>query len=96
MDAGDIYRADLNDEVARRVLIVSVQRFHDLSARAIVAPELGLPPDEVAPPWRVDLDGTVFAVDMLRSLPVDRLLDRVDRCPADVVERVRAVVRHII
>jgi len=32
---------------------------------------------------------------MLRSLPVDRLIERIDRCPAETMERVRTVVRHI-
>jgi len=96
MEAGDIYRADLNDEVSRQVLVVSTQRFQRLSGRAIVAPAIGVSPDEIAPPWRVESDGDVFAIDMLRTVPVDRLIERVDRCPPDALERVRAVVRHII
>lgn len=95
MDAGDIYRADLNDEVTRRVLVVSTRQFHRLASRAVVVPELRSPPDDVPPPWRIEIDGTVFAVDMLRSLPVDRLVRRVDRCTADTLAAVRRVLRHI-
>ena len=96
MDAGDIYRADLNEEVIRRVLIVSVRQFHRLASRVFVAPELLTPADQVAPPWRVDIDGAVFAVDMLKSLPVDRLVERVGRCQPSVIDEVRRVIQHII
>jgi mRNA-degrading endonuclease toxin of MazEF toxin-antitoxin module len=95
MDAGDIYLADLNDEINHRVLIVSSRQFHRLASRAIVVPELRLPPDDVPSPWRIDVDGTVFAVDMLRSVPVDRLVERVDRCTADTLVTLRRVLRHI-
>lgn len=95
MDAGDIYRADLNEEVSRRVLVVSVRQFHRLARRALVVPELRLPVGEVEPPWRLDIDGVVFAVDMLRSVRVDRLLERDGRCSAAAMTDVRRVLQHI-
>jgi mRNA-degrading endonuclease toxin of MazEF toxin-antitoxin module len=94
-DAGDIHLADLNEERRRHVLVVSNRRFHRLSGRVLVAPELRGGPDDVAFPWRVEVDGTVFAVDLLRSLPVDRLLDRTDRAPAATMVAVRRAVHAI-
>ena len=95
MDAGDIYRADLNEEVSRRVLVVSVRQFHRLSGRALVVPEFRIPVGDVEPPWHLDIDGVVFAVDMLRSVTVDRLVERDGRCPAAAMANVRRVLQHI-
>ncbi len=74
--SGDIHLADLNDEVRRRVLIVSNDRFHAMSGRVLVAPEVPVEIDEVLFPWRVRIDDAVYAVDLLRSLPMERLLER--------------------
>ncbi len=94
-DAGDIHLADLNEERRRHVLVVSNRRFHQLSDRVLVAPELRGDPDDVAFPWRVEVDGRVFAVDLLRSLPAVRLLDRTDRAPAATMAAVRRAVHAI-
>ena len=94
-DAGDIHLADLNEECRRHVLVVSNRRFNRLSGRVLVAPELRGEPDDVAFPWRVEVDGTVYAVDLLRSLPADRLLDRTDRAPAATMAAVRRAVHAI-
>ena len=40
IEAGDIHFADLNEEVRRRVLVVSNARFNSLAGRAMVAPEI--------------------------------------------------------
>jgi len=61
----------------------------------LVAPELALLPGDVTFPWRVTVDDTTFAVDLLRSVPAERLLERVDRAPAGVVKQVEQVLRHI-
>jgi mRNA-degrading endonuclease toxin of MazEF toxin-antitoxin module len=96
IDAGDIYVADLNEEHRRRVLVVSVDRFNCLASRALVAPELpGLVADSDFP-WRVVVDGAVFAVDRLRSLPLARLLQRADRAPAAAMDQIRQVLRTIM
>jgi mRNA-degrading endonuclease toxin of MazEF toxin-antitoxin module len=95
IDAGDIHFADLNEEIRRRVLVVSNARFNSLSGRAMVAPEIFESADAVAFPWRVEIDGAVFAVDLLRSLPTGRLLDRVDRAPAAAMAAVRRAVIHV-
>lgn len=88
-DAGDVHLADLNEERRRHVLVVSNRRFHELSGRALVAPELFGPPEEIPFPWRVEVDGLVFGIDLLRSVPVDRLLDRTGRAPAAAMRSVR-------
>jgi mRNA-degrading endonuclease toxin of MazEF toxin-antitoxin module len=95
MDAGDIHLADLDEERRRRVLVVSNSRFSSLSGRALVAPEILGGPDEVAFPWRVQIDDGVYAIDLLRSLPTARLLERVDRAPAAVMGLVRRALLRI-
>lgn len=92
---GDIYRADLNEERHRLVVVLSPNRFTALSGRAIVVPELGGPPDEVPDPWRVDIDGRVFAVDHLRSVPVARLVEQAGRAPTNAVNDLRRAVRAL-
>lgn len=93
---GDIALADLRDETRLRVLVVSDARFHRLAARAVVVPEVGADADEVLPPWRIEIEASVFAVDLLRSIPTDRLLDVVGRAPAPQFDQVRRAIRHII
>jgi len=93
--AGDVHLSDLNDEERRRVLVVSNRRFHDASRRALVAPELFGEPDAVAFPWRVEVNGVVFALDLLRSLPIERLLDRVDRASASAMAAVERTLTNI-
>ncbi len=95
IEAGDIYVADLNEERRRRVLVVSRGRFHRAAERALVAPEIYGEPDEVPFPWRLHVDDAVYAVDLLRSIPIARLLDRTGRAPADVVEAARRVLINI-
>lgn len=95
IDVGDIHLADLNDELRRRVLVISNGRFHRVSSRALVAPEIVGEPDEVLFPWRVQIDDAVYAVDLMRSLAADRLLDRIDRAPAAAMAEVRRALLNI-
>jgi mRNA-degrading endonuclease toxin of MazEF toxin-antitoxin module len=95
IEAGDIYLADLNEEQRRLVLVVSNARFNRVADRALVAPEIAGGSDEVPFPWRVPIDDAVFAVDLLRSLPVTRLLDRRDRAPHAAMQTVRRAVLNI-
>jgi len=95
MEPGDIHLADLNEERRRHVLVVSAVRFNRATARVLVAPEVLGPPDEVPFPWRVEIEGMVFAVDLLRSLPATRLLDRTGRAAPAAMAQVQRVLRHI-
>ena len=79
IEAGDIHLADLNQERRLPVLVVSSGKFTRLSGRAIVAPAIPGEPDEVPFPWRIEAEGHVFAIDLVRSIPAERLLDRVGR-----------------
>ena len=88
IDGGEVVLADLGGERRHRVLVLSNRNFHRLADRAIVAPEYEGPVDDVAAPWRVEADGAIFAIDLVRSLPLDRLLDAVGS--AGVVEARRA------
>lgn len=94
-DAGDIHLADLNDERRRKVLVVSNRRFHRASGRALVAPAISGEPDEVPFPWRIEVDGEVYAVDLLRSITTGRLLDRVGVAPHEAVLAARRAVVNI-
>jgi mRNA-degrading endonuclease toxin of MazEF toxin-antitoxin module len=75
---------------------VSSGKFTRLSGRVIVAPAVPGEPDEVPFPWRIDAEGHVLAVDLLRSIPADRLLERVGRVTPSVAASVQRVTRHIL
>ena len=95
IDAGDIFLADLNEALRRRVLVISTERFHRASGRTLVAPEIFGDPDEVPFPWRVQIEDGVYAVDLARSVPIDRLLDRTDRATAATMAIVRRALLNI-
>lgn len=95
IDVGDVYTADLNEELRRRVLVVSNSQFHRRVERVIVAPEIVGPHDEVPFPWRVQVDGIVFAVDLVRSVPLARLLHREGRAPHEAMRSVRRALLNI-
>jgi mRNA-degrading endonuclease toxin of MazEF toxin-antitoxin module len=96
IEAGDIHLADVNQERRLHVLVVSSGKFTRLSGRVVVAPAVPGEPDEVPFPWRIDAEGHVFAVDLLRSIPADRLLERVGRVTPSVAASVQRVTRHIL
>ena len=95
IDAGDIYLADLHEERRRRVLVISNSRFNSISGRVLVAPEILGGPDDVPFPWRVPVADAVYGVDLVRSLPADRLLDRTDRASSESMVGVRRALRSI-
>jgi mRNA-degrading endonuclease toxin of MazEF toxin-antitoxin module len=95
IDSGDIVIADLQGERRQHVLVISTARFHEHTGRAIVAPDVALSPLDDEMPWRIVIDGRPFAVDLLRSIPVDRLLDRAGRAPAVAVRAARHAIRAI-
>lgn len=95
IDAGDIHLADLHEERRRHVLVISSRRFHELSGRVLVAPELFSAPDEIAFPWRVQIGDATFAIDLVRSLPATRLLERTDRAPTVAMTLVRRALLNI-
>lgn len=94
-EPGDIYLADLNFETRIQVLVVSPTRFSSSSGRTLVVPQIPGDPDEVQPPWRIEIGGAVFGVDLLRSIPVDRLLTKVSQASFDEFKKVQRAVRHL-
>jgi mRNA-degrading endonuclease toxin of MazEF toxin-antitoxin module len=94
-ESGGVHLADLNEERQCRVLVVSNRRFNQISGRVLVAPEITGDPDEVPFPWRVEVEDAVFAVDLLRSLPAERLLERTSRASATAMHAVRRALRNI-
>jgi mRNA-degrading endonuclease toxin of MazEF toxin-antitoxin module len=91
--AGDIHLADLRDERRWVVLVLSNDRFHRMSERVLVAPGIDVDDDEVLPPWNIRVDGDVFALDLLRSIPTARLLRRTGRASSVDLERARRALR---
>lgn len=96
IESGDIYLADLKQEARLPVLVVSSNKFTRLSGRAVIAPGVPGEPDEMPFPWRIKAEGHVFAIDLLRSIPADRLLERVGRVTPTVASSVQRVMRHIL
>ena len=77
-------------------MVVSDQRFHTLSGRAVVVPVLDAVPD-VLYPWHLEVPGgAVLGVQLVSSISADRLLERIDVVPPDVLLRARRVVRLIV
>ncbi len=95
MQAGDIHLADLGREQRWPVLVVSNDRFHRLSNRALVAPRIAVAADEVIPPWVVPAEDDAFALHLLRSVPMSRLLDRIGRASSTELQRAQRALRHI-
>lgn len=93
--SGDIHLADVNDEVRRRVLVVSNDRFNTVSGRALVAPKVPVEVDEVLFPWRVRIGDAVYVVDLAQSFANTRLLERIDRAPVATMASVRRALLHI-
>jgi mRNA-degrading endonuclease toxin of MazEF toxin-antitoxin module len=77
------------------VLVLSTARFHEYTGRAIVAPGVALAPLADEMPWRITVGEHVFAVDLLRSVPTDRLLERAGRADAGAVRRAQRAIRAI-
>ena len=94
-EPGDIHLADLNEERRRRVLVASNSRFSRAAGRVVVIPEVFGAPDEVPFPWRVNSDGAVFAVDLLRTLPVERLLERTGHASHTALVQIQRAIRLI-
>lgn len=95
INAGDIHVADLDEERRRRVLVISNSRFGHASGRVLVAPEVTGIANEMLPPWRVPIGDAVFAVDLMRSLPTGRLLDRTDRATFEAMSVVRRALLNV-
>jgi mRNA-degrading endonuclease toxin of MazEF toxin-antitoxin module len=93
--AGEIWLADRGEETRRLVFVISDTRFHRLAERAVVAPVL----DEVPAsprPWHVRLsDDNAIAVNQLGTMPIDRLLERVEMASSESSRQARRAVRAI-
>jgi mRNA-degrading endonuclease toxin of MazEF toxin-antitoxin module len=92
--AGEIFLAETHDEQRRRVLVISDRRFHQATARAIVAPSIATVAADQSP-WRPGAEER-FAVDFLTTLPLDRLLEAVGRVDAATLRQAqRAIVMSL-
>jgi hypothetical protein len=47
------------------------------------------------PPWVVPAGDDAFALHLLRSLPMSRLLDRIGRASSTELQRAQRALRHI-
>jgi len=94
IDSGEIWLADLREEERRLVVVVSHEPFHRLTGRVWIVPELvGGEHDDL--PWRLLIDGRVFAVDHLRTISLASLLNRAGSAPAMEMARARRAIRAI-
>lgn len=94
-EPGEIWLADSDGEVRRLVVVISSTRFQRLAERVVIAPLIDRDP-EPRPPWMVPVDARqAIAVNLLGTVPVTRLLERVstlDGAARALVERaVRAI-----
>ena len=75
--------------------MLSDARFHRLAERAVVAPILDVAPQHPRP-WHITLDdGRYVSVNLLSTLPTNRLLRRLGMIAPDQIRRARAAVRTI-
>ena len=95
MDTGDVYLADLGEESRRHVLVLSSSQFHRRSTRVIVAPEFRGARVEEVPPWRIPVGELVFAVDHIRTVEADLLVDDRGAAPFQAVARARRALLAI-
>jgi hypothetical protein len=93
-DVGDICIADVRAERRLAVLVVSVQRFNELSGRVWIAPSIDGPPEDGIP-WRIATGEYVFALDRLISVPTSQLLERAAIAPEIAVAAARRALRLI-
>jgi hypothetical protein len=93
--AGDIHLADLHGERRWSLLVMSNDRFHRASDRVLVAPTIDVDHDEMLPPWFIRIGDEAFALDLLRSIPSSRLLERTGRASSVELRRARIALREI-
>lgn len=94
--AGEIWLADRGEETRRLVFVISDSRFHQLAERAVVAPVLDHVPARVRP-WHIVLgEERTIAVNLAGTMPIDRLLQRVEVVAGSSLMRVRHAARTII
>jgi len=75
-----------------RVLVVlSNRRFHQLTGRAVVAPNE--PPEPY--PWRIDHAGETYAVDLARTVSLDNLGEVVATASVSAQHQVMRALRFI-
>ena len=94
--AGEIWLADRGDAIRREVCVLSDARFHRLAERAVIASILDVAPGHPRP-WHITLDdGRTLSVNLLGTLPTDRLLERLDVIPAHHLRRARVALHAIL
>jgi len=92
---GEVWIADLGEEIRRRVLVLSDARLHQIANRAVVAPMSTKVPDSA--PWFVDAGDDEYAnVHLIRSVPVARLLERARVIDHRAMVEIRSVLTHLL
>jgi len=92
---GEVWIADLGEEIRRRVLVLSDARLHQIANRAVVAPMSTKVPDSA--PWFVDAGDDEYAnVHLIRSIPVARLLERARVIDHRAMVEIRSVITHLL
>lgn len=92
IDAGDVVLADLGLELRHQVVVLSTKAAIRATGRALVAPLVDGPDDEVPSPWRVG----GFAIDMMTTVSTDRLLTQTGRVESQALRRMQVAARHLL
>lgn len=79
-----------------QAIVVSSARFHRVSQRAIVVPELRLPIDELLDPWRFAIGGRLYAADHTQTLRIERVLEVVTRLPFAELRKVQRTIGTLV
>jgi mRNA-degrading endonuclease toxin of MazEF toxin-antitoxin module len=94
--SGDVVVADLGGETRGVALVISNVRFHRTAGRAWIAPEFAATSTATPPPWHLRVDGRVFALDVLQSIPVERALDVIGQASAATMRSAHNAVLRIV
>ncbi len=93
---GDIWLADIGAETRRSVYVISDDRFHRLTERAVIAPLLPPGRPGLNPPWWVTHDGSVVAVERLTSIAVERLVERIGTARYPTIRAVQTTIGWLV
>ena len=95
-DVGDIHLADLGGGRRRRVLVLTSLRFHRQAGRAVVAPAVVVSAADPQPPWRIVVGPDIFAIDALRSIDLEQLLEPIGRADRQACAAARRALQAIM
>ncbi len=76
-------------------MVLTSIRFHRLAGRAIVAPAVVVSAADPQPPWRIAVGSDLFALDALRTVDLEQLLESVGRADRQACTAARSALQAI-